>query len=212
MWRHDLPISGWYPWTCRWTVTAPSPSMPPCLPWSELLWRSKQRVSWSHFAGHSGVTAQDTLEWNQIINTHSICLQTRFPVEQKRTITYNTFISVLWMQFCLITVNFLAYLTLTTGSIHIHGMNTRECRWLHIYAALWDPLLLGTGNFEKANEELRAIIKNIWKRTSMKLLDQVIPPIGGKAHSPPLVNKSTYVLRMNVLRMDYNSSMKGQLL
>uniref|UniRef100_A0A674E1H4 Voltage-dependent L-type calcium channel subunit alpha n=1 Tax=Salmo trutta TaxID=8032 RepID=A0A674E1H4_SALTR len=34
------------------------------------------------------------------------------------------------------------------------------------------------GNFEKANEELRAIIKKIWKRTSMKLLDQVIPPIG----------------------------------
>uniref|UniRef100_A0A8C5FW59 Voltage-dependent L-type calcium channel subunit alpha n=1 Tax=Gadus morhua TaxID=8049 RepID=A0A8C5FW59_GADMO len=35
------------------------------------------------------------------------------------------------------------------------------------------------GNFEQANEELRAIIKKIWKRTSMKLLDQVIPPIGG---------------------------------
>ncbi|XP_013766153.1 dihydropyridine-sensitive L-type skeletal muscle calcium channel subunit alpha-1 isoform X1 [Pundamilia nyererei] len=35
-----------------------------------------------------------------------------------------------------------------------------------------------TGNFEQANEELRAIIKQIWKRTSMKLLDQVIPPIG----------------------------------
>ncbi|XP_044856794.1 voltage-dependent L-type calcium channel subunit alpha-1S-like, partial [Mauremys mutica] len=35
-----------------------------------------------------------------------------------------------------------------------------------------------TGNFEQANEELRAIIKKIWKRTSMKLLDQVIPPIG----------------------------------
>uniref|UniRef100_A0A672LPC8 Voltage-dependent L-type calcium channel subunit alpha n=1 Tax=Sinocyclocheilus grahami TaxID=75366 RepID=A0A672LPC8_SINGR len=34
------------------------------------------------------------------------------------------------------------------------------------------------GNFEQANEELRAIIKSIWKRTSMKLLDQVIPPIG----------------------------------
>uniref|UniRef100_A0A3Q3A7L1 Voltage-dependent L-type calcium channel subunit alpha n=1 Tax=Kryptolebias marmoratus TaxID=37003 RepID=A0A3Q3A7L1_KRYMA len=34
------------------------------------------------------------------------------------------------------------------------------------------------GNFEQANEELRAIIKQIWKRTSMKLLDQVIPPIG----------------------------------
>ncbi|XP_055966549.1 voltage-dependent L-type calcium channel subunit alpha-1S [Sorex fumeus] len=34
------------------------------------------------------------------------------------------------------------------------------------------------GNFEQANEELRAIIKKIWKRTSMKLLDQLIPPIG----------------------------------
>ncbi|XP_072336833.1 voltage-dependent L-type calcium channel subunit alpha-1S-like isoform X6 [Scyliorhinus torazame] len=34
------------------------------------------------------------------------------------------------------------------------------------------------GNFEQSNEELRAIIKKVWKRTSMKLLDQVIPPIG----------------------------------
>jgi hypothetical protein len=40
-------------------------------------------------------------------------------------------------------------------------------------------LSLAPGNFEQANEELRAIIKKIWKRTSMKLLDQVIPPIGG---------------------------------
>lgn len=37
------------------------------------------------------------------------------------------------------------------------------------------------GNFEQANEELRMIIKKIWKRTSMKLLDQVIPPIGGES-------------------------------
>lgn len=41
---------------------------------------------------------------------------------------------------------------------------------------VWDR----SGNFEQANEELRAIIKKIWKRTSMKLLDQVIPPIGGQ--------------------------------
>ena len=32
------------------------------------------------------------------------------------------------------------------------------------------------GNLDTANEELRAIIKKIWKRTSPKLLDQVIPP------------------------------------
>ena len=29
-----------------------------------------------------------------------------------------------------------------------------------------------------ANEELRAIIKKLWKRTSTKLLDQLIPPPG----------------------------------
>ncbi|XP_041111363.1 voltage-dependent L-type calcium channel subunit alpha-1C-like isoform X2 [Polyodon spathula] len=34
------------------------------------------------------------------------------------------------------------------------------------------------GNLDQANEELRAIIKKIWKRTSMKLLDQVVPPAG----------------------------------
>lgn len=46
------------------------------------------------------------------------------------------------------------------------------------------------GNLEQANEELRAIIKKIWKRTSMKLLDQVVPPAGGKwppfPRAPPL--------------------------
>ncbi|XP_031422178.1 voltage-dependent L-type calcium channel subunit alpha-1D isoform X4 [Clupea harengus] len=34
------------------------------------------------------------------------------------------------------------------------------------------------GNLDEANEELRAVIKKIWKRTSMKLLDQVVPPAG----------------------------------
>ncbi|XP_059912927.1 voltage-dependent L-type calcium channel subunit alpha-1D isoform X2 [Gadus macrocephalus] len=34
------------------------------------------------------------------------------------------------------------------------------------------------GNLDLANEELRAVIKKIWKRTSMKLLDQVVPAAG----------------------------------
>ena len=32
------------------------------------------------------------------------------------------------------------------------------------------------GNIDDANEELRSIIKKVWKRTSPKLLDQVVPP------------------------------------
>ncbi|XP_057213136.1 voltage-dependent L-type calcium channel subunit alpha-1D isoform X3 [Triplophysa rosa] len=35
-----------------------------------------------------------------------------------------------------------------------------------------------TGNLDQANEELRSVIKKIWRRTSMKLLDQVVPPAG----------------------------------
>ncbi|KAK3797828.1 hypothetical protein RRG08_052427 [Elysia crispata] len=34
------------------------------------------------------------------------------------------------------------------------------------------------GNIDTANEELRAVIKKIWKRTSPDLLDQVVPPAG----------------------------------
>ena len=36
------------------------------------------------------------------------------------------------------------------------------------------------GNIDDANEQLRAVIKKIWKRTSPKLLDQVVPPPGSK--------------------------------
>jgi hypothetical protein len=53
-------------------------------------------------------------------------------------------------------------------------MNQEGWSWLSACISL--PL----GNLEQANEELRAIIKKIWKRTSMKLLDQVVPPAGGK--------------------------------
>ncbi|NIG59248.1 Cacna1d protein [Pontoporia blainvillei] len=41
------------------------------------------------------------------------------------------------------------------------------------------------GNLEQANEELRAVIKKIWKKTSMKLLDQVVPPAGGQCNLFP---------------------------
>ncbi|XP_055999819.1 muscle calcium channel subunit alpha-1-like isoform X16 [Ostrea edulis] len=34
------------------------------------------------------------------------------------------------------------------------------------------------GNIDEANEDLRRVIKTIWKRTSPKLLDQVVPPAG----------------------------------
>jgi len=39
---------------------------------------------------------------------------------------------------------------------------------------------VSVGNIDQANEELRTVIKKIWKRTNMKLLDQVVPPAGSK--------------------------------
>lgn len=43
-----------------------------------------------------------------------------------------------------------------------------------------------SGPIDQENEELRAIIKKIWKRTKPKLLEEVIPPPRGKELSPEL--------------------------
>jgi len=37
------------------------------------------------------------------------------------------------------------------------------------------------GNIDDVNEELRAVIRKIWKRTSPKLLDEVVPPAGSES-------------------------------
>ena len=38
--------------------------------------------------------------------------------------------------------------------------------------------LIVTGNIDQANEELREVIKKIWKRTRPQLLDEVVPATG----------------------------------
>ncbi|XP_049315483.1 muscle calcium channel subunit alpha-1 isoform X11 [Bactrocera dorsalis] len=48
-----------------------------------------------------------------------------------------------------------------------------------LFAVVRTSLSIKTdGNIDEANAELRATIKQIWKRTSPKLLDQVVPPPG----------------------------------
>jgi len=49
------------------------------------------------------------------------------------------------------------------------------------------------GNIDDANAELRAVIKKIWKRTSPKLLDQVVPPPGGTVFFQFYYNRSQYL-------------------
>jgi voltage-dependent calcium channel L type alpha-1D len=48
-----------------------------------------------------------------------------------------------------------------------------------LFAVVRTSLKIKTdGNIDEANTELRATIKQIWKRTNPKLLDQVVPPPG----------------------------------
>ncbi|XP_048511904.1 muscle calcium channel subunit alpha-1 isoform X10 [Athalia rosae] len=48
-----------------------------------------------------------------------------------------------------------------------------------LFAVVRTSLRIKTeGNIDDCNSELRAVIKKIWKRTSPKLLDQVVPPPG----------------------------------
>lgn len=48
-----------------------------------------------------------------------------------------------------------------------------------LFAVVRTSLKIKTeGNIDDCNAELRATIKQIWKRTSPKLLDQVVPPPG----------------------------------
>ncbi len=61
--------------------------------------------------------------------------------------------------------------------INMHKSNTHPNLYAQKSHCLYVFVL---GNLEQANEELRAIVKKIWKRTSMKLLDQVVPPAGGE--------------------------------
>ena len=49
-----------------------------------------------------------------------------------------------------------------------------------LFAVVRTSLKIKTdGNIDDANSELRIVIRKIWKRTSPKLLDQVVPPPGG---------------------------------
>lgn len=71
-----------------------------------------------------------------------------------------------------------------------------------LFAVVRTSLRIKTeGNIDDANAELRAVIKKIWKRTSPKLLDQVVPPPGGKWS----VRKFCFFLFSVKLNLRFNS-------
>lgn len=47
------------------------------------------------------------------------------------------------------------------------------------------------GNLEQANQELRIVIKKIWKRMKQKLLDEVIPPADGELAPPQFLKPAS---------------------
>ena len=73
------------------------------------------------------------------------------------------------------------------------------------------------GNIDQANEELRSVIKKIWKRTSMKLLDQVVPPAGnddvtvGKFYATYLIQEYFRKFKQRKLERQHGNRMAGAL-
>ena len=59
------------------------------------------------------------------------------------------------------------------------------CLFLCLFVCLFVCLFIsGKGSLDKANEELRTIIRRIWPKTSAELLDRVVLPPGGGEEAP----------------------------
>jgi len=50
----------------------------------------------------------------------------------------------------------------------------------HLNVEFFARVVLLAGCIDEANEELRSVILRIWKRTPLKLLDEIVPPAGSK--------------------------------
>lgn len=87
-----------------------------------------------------------------------------------------------------------------------------------LFALIRTSLKIKTeGNIDQANEELRSVIKKIWKRTSMKLLDQVVPPAGnddvtvGKFYATYLIQEYFRKFKQRKLERQHGNRMAGAL-
>ena len=70
-----------------------------------------------------------------------------------------------------------------------------------LFAVVRTSLRIKTdGNIDDMNAELRTIIKKVWKRTSPKLLDQVVPPPGGEGGKGELARPASCPARCDVCR------------
>lgn len=65
------------------------------------------------------------------------------------------------------------------------------------------------GNPDQENEELRVIIKKIWKRMKPKLLDEVIPPHEGTNTTDPTENTNWLLLGLVLIHLSHLSVRGG---
>jgi hypothetical protein len=80
-----------------------------------------------------------------------------------------------------------------------------------LFAVVRTSLRIKTeGNIDDANAELRAVIKKIWKRTSPKLLDQVVPPPGGMCSFLLMLPMSTLSYHVDVVLLGCDAVCFGE--
>ena len=177
----------WLLWTCHSTVMGQSCLMQLCLLWFERLLKSRLKVSppwkqdrWEKRKGKPYPTL--ILTWTSSCQkapqgggvVHVVRMSVLGPLARQPPPRFSPpfmhhFVPESW------EVTRAAGTSLRTERL-CRGKETRLIRLSRI---------LNPGNLEQANEELRAVIKKIWKKTSMKLLDQVVPPAGGQCNFFP---------------------------
>ncbi|KAL9888468.1 muscle calcium channel subunit alpha-1 isoform X1 [Glossina fuscipes] len=80
-----------------------------------------------------------------------------------------------------------------------------------LFAVVRTSLSIKTeGNIDDANTELRAIIKQIWKRTNPKLLDQCVPPPGNEDEVTVGKFYATYLIQDYFRRFKKRKEMEGR--
>jgi len=82
------------------------------------------------------------------------------PLNSDGTVCFNSTL------FALVRTNLKIY---TEGEILLR-MKAVCCNWKSVIVE---------GNIDESNEQLRAVIRRLWKRTPQRLLDEVVPPAGG---------------------------------
>lgn len=114
------------------------------------------------------------------------------PLHPDGTVTFNSTLFALVRTSLKIKTEGLPHSPLPPTITHTHKLIHRPGFWV-VCLTDYATRLSSSGPIDQQNEELKLIIKKLWKRTKPKLIDEVIPPPRGTGHSPSSFWNNTHV-------------------